>query len=292
VKIPDVTVFSSQTRVLQDARNRVTRAQTIATTGLAQVKGSDDPAWLEANTRTRTESENNERIRNGLNAATSRLQATEASLGQIADIVAGLGEIAVQGASDTYSATDRRALAAEMRSLKEATLGLANTKDAGGYLFGGFRTGVQPFTATGAYVGDANVMQVDAGDGRTTGAGIDATAVFAPPGGVDVFALFDALSTALDANDGAAVRARLDDVTTVVQQISSGRAEAGDYLNAASRFGEWLDAKDERLAKERVDRVDADPIAAYSELSTASSSLEGALRVASKAAKLSLVDFL
>lgn len=292
MKVTDLDMFGSRARALQHARARVERAQTIATSGLANVRGSDDPAWLDTNHRTKSEGLSNERSRRSLDTATARLQATDGTLGAAGDVLARLQEISVQGASDTYSASDRRALAMEVRSLKSATVAAANSRQGDGYLFAGSRTNTAPFDAAGAFTGDSFVMQVDAGAGRTTAAGIDPTTVFAPSGGVNVFATFDAIASALDNNDGAAVRAQLANVQGAITQVADGRAEAGDKLNAALRFSSWLDDADQRIADERATAVEADPLSAYSELATASSSLEAALKASVQAMNMSLVDFL
>ncbi|MCC6812180.1 MAG: hypothetical protein IT381_32465 [Deltaproteobacteria bacterium] len=292
MRTTDLDAASTRLRLLEQARARVDRAQTVAASGLKNVKGSDDPAWLELNSRTRSDGLMNDRSRKSLAAASTRLEATESALSSVSDLFARLQEIAVQGGTDTYAANDRRVLANEVRSLKSQALAAANAQSNGQFIFGGFRTNSPPFDASGNFLGDNNVMQVDAGSGKTAAAGIDSTSVFTPAGGVAIFSVFDAVATALDTNDGPAIRASLDSVQKSIEQVVDGRGAVGDAMNLVQRFSDWLDDSDLRLSAARAASVDADPLSAYTDLAQASNALDAALKTAAQATKLSLIDYL
>lgn len=292
MRTTDLDATSARLRSLQSARARVDRAQTVAASGLRNVKGSDDPAWLDGVSRIRSEGVLNDRSRASLASARSQLEASDTALASLGDVLARVQEIAVQGGTDTYSASDRKVLADEVRSLKAQALVAANARSGDAYVFGGYRSSTPPFDATGAFVGDSNVAQVDAGHGKTAAAAIDATRVFSPAGGAAIFSVFDALAQGLDTSNGVAIRATLGDVQLSIDQVATGRGASGDAMNVIDRFASWLDDAGARLSDEKAKTIDADPLEAYSALASASSALEAALKVAAQATKLSLVDFL
>jgi flagellar hook-associated protein 3 FlgL len=71
--------------------------------------------------------------------AESKLEVTEGVLTSAGDILQRIRELAVQGLSDTNSATSRQGIAAEIEQLNEELLGLSNTRDTNGEsLFSGY----------------------------------------------------------------------------------------------------------------------------------------------------------
>lgn len=291
MRSPDALLYGGRSLALEQARARLERAQTIATTGLAQTRSADDPGWLDLATTLRTQTAAQTALQKSLASANERLGATDDALNFASEALARLQELATQGANDTYNAAERSAMATEVRQLKETARMAANTRTTDGYLFGGFATTTAPFDAAGAYLGDGNTRTVVAANGERLNASVDGARVFTAAGGVDVFGVFDAIANALASNDSASVRANLDDVTAAIQQVSDARAEAGDYLGVVQRYSDWLSSAQLQTTNERAARIEADPVVAYSELAQATTALDAALRVSSQAHK-TLLDYL
>jgi flagellar hook-associated protein 3 FlgL len=72
--------------------------------------------------------------------------------------------LVVQAGNGTLSNTDRQYIATEMQGRFDELLGLANTRDGvGNYMFAGFQTATQPFSATAggaSYAGDQGTLQL------------------------------------------------------------------------------------------------------------------------------------
>lgn len=291
MKTVDGATYRAQMQVLQHARSRVERAQTLAMTGLKETKGSDAPTWFADLKNADEEAFSLQRSERALSAASRRLTASESALEPLGAILAQLGEVTTQGGSDLLSARDRASLAQTVRSLKASALALANTRTDDGYTFGGLTSNTAPFDPAGNFVGSSDVLQLQV-NSEWIGTGVDAAQIFNPAAGVNIFALFDTIASALDANDGVTTRAQLDAVRTAVEQTSDGRSELGDKLQLVSRLDDAISNSKVRLSEQRAKSVEIDPLRAYSELAQASGALEAALKVSSQAMKLSLVDYI
>src|SRR5262249_3715043 len=164
-------------------------------------------------------------------ASRDRLEVTDNALAAIGDVVTQVRSLAVQGASDTYSADNRAGLGVQVRALFASAIDSANVRgNDGEYLLAGADSLTAPFDATGAYLGDASVRAVPSAGSVTTGvsiAGSDLTAAK----GVDVLPLLDRVATALSTNDMTTLRAALPDLETAVKQIAQSRSHTGSAMN-------------------------------------------------------------
>lgn len=107
----------------------------------------------------------------GVNARTagSRLGLTESVVGQAVQLLQSARESTIQVGAGALTNADRRSIAANIRALREELLSLSNSSDGeGNYLFSGYQTSVQPFTATPTgvqYNGDdgERLLQISSG---------------------------------------------------------------------------------------------------------------------------------
>ncbi len=107
----------------------------------------------------------------GSNASTAqnRLGLQENALAQAGSLLQRMSDLTVQANNAALSADDRKTISAELKSLKEQMLALANTADGNGrYLFGGASDADAPFTMDHGnvrYNGDQNQRQVEIAPG-------------------------------------------------------------------------------------------------------------------------------
>ena len=71
-----------------------------------------------------------ERYKLNLSSAESRLNLADNVLSQVQTLVTRASELAIQGANDSYSATDRTAMRIEVDQIRSNLVSLANTRDA------------------------------------------------------------------------------------------------------------------------------------------------------------------
>jgi len=258
------------------SRQRVQQASQQISSGIRVAKASDDPTAWAAGARARARAVLDDARSSAVSRASDRLGETERALVSVNDDLGRASELATQLASDTYGAADRRSGAVEIRALRSSILASLDARDAeGSALFGGTLTGSPPFDATGAYRGDQGSASIEIADGTRVDIGLPGDRV-SGGAGRDLIGLLDTLAVALDANDGAAIRASLDELRGSSDQVIDARSEVGRRMSAMQRandtradVGVVLDAQIERL-------VGADPITAATDLARASSGLAAA----------------
>ena len=199
------------------------------------------------------------------------------------DLLAQARSLAVQGANDALSPTDRAALATSVDGIREQLLGLANTRGAQGYVFGGSRTDTPPFDATGAFVGNDTVLRVPVTDGVGVKKNVSGAKAFTAAGGIDVFTQLAALSTALTTNNVAGVRTGIDDMQTGYDQAVAVQVDAGLSMERLRSSADVLDTASLAVSQANSRDIGADDLAGLAtELAAASNSYTQSLDVTKK----------
>jgi len=143
-----------------------------------------------------------ERFGTNLDHAQSRLDQADIVLGEAADVMRRIGELALRAGSDTATAGERDSIATEVRALREGLLGLANARDeTGRALFGGFRTQADPFEdgPQGViYRGDGGQPLLQVSESIHIATGVSGADVFRGAEVGDIFATIDDFLSTLD----------------------------------------------------------------------------------------------
>jgi flagellar hook-associated protein 3 FlgL len=263
-------------------QTRVSEAGEQVTSGLRVAKSSDDPtAWVAAE-RAKVHRALERGAGAAVQAANDRLDETDAALATIGDIVSQVRALAIQGASATYNAEDRAEIGVQVRALRTAALGAANTRSADGeFLLGGTASSTAPFDeATGAYLGNAVARAVPTGEATQTFATITG-AELTSAAGVDVFPLLDRIALALETNDPQTIQDSLDELETAVGQLSMSRTHTGGAMSVLRSTKEAHATLEQNFARKIAEHVEADTVASASELARASQALTAAQTVAS-----------
>lgn len=271
----------TQGRMIDLAAAATAKAQADASTassavssGLRVAKPSDDPSAWAAGERAKLQRAVLAGSVAAVQASEDRLAQTDAALATIGDVVSRVRELAVQGASATYNASDRGGLAIEIRALAVLAIGAANARSGDGeYLLAGSDSLARPFDAAGVYVGDAATRAIPTSQLSTTTAtvsGADLTA----SAGVDIFPLLERVAASFAANDAAGVSALLGELETATKQVGIARSRTGSALAVLGSTRDAHGVLDENLAAEIARHVELDTITAASALAKASQSLE------------------
>jgi flagellar hook-associated protein 3 FlgL len=242
--------------------------------GMRVTAPSDDPtAWLAAQ-RSKLHKALSEGTGAAVTESRERLQVTDNAMASIGDIVSQIRTLAVQGASDTYSAADRVALGAQVRGLFLSALDSANVQGRDGeFLLAGTNSLTAPFDPTGAYTGDAIVRSVPSDNSLTAGVTIAGTDLTAAKG-VDILPLLDRVASALSTNDLPALLGALPDLDTAVKQVSTIRSHTGGAMSFLDQTTTARAALEENLQQTISRFVEIDTVSAASELAKATQSLE------------------
>ena len=218
------------------------------------------------------------------------LSAIDRTLQSASDVFKRVRELAVGAASEVASNEYTQAAALEVESLREQLLGYANQKHAGRALFAGTAYDGAAFDATGTYVGSNDEPTVRISEGDYVVNGFDGATVFSGP--TDVFQVLADLKTALDAGDSDEVHNLLGAIDESHTQLVTARSRVGVYERRTEDLQLVAAELESTLAELVSNRVDADPIAIYTQLASMKTTYEATLQIASGTFATGLFSYL
>ena len=265
-----------------ESASRLHMAARRAASGERVSAPSDDPAAYAQIARFQASAATYEARRQAVDRAQDSLAFAESALASAGDVMARARELAVQMADGTLGPAERAVAAKEVTQLRQTLVGIANSRTASGYVFGGTKTGAEPFSTSGLFSGNDEAIDVEIAEGSRIRANTSGARAFTAAGGRDLFQDLQAFETALNANDVAGIQGMIADMDQGHAQITGVRSEAGlgiDSLRMASSAA--LVGKNAiEASRARVQEVDATE--AYVELGSAQQAFERSLEITRK----------
>jgi flagellar hook-associated protein 3 FlgL len=212
--------------------------------------------------------------------AADELDLAETTLAAGADLAMRMREIAVAMSNGAVDAQTRKNVADEVDGLRARLLGLANTRGATGYLFGGSKTQTEPFDVNANFVGDDDPRMVELSPNITLRANASGAQAFTVQGGIDPFAAMTNFANALRTNNVAAVQQGIADADGIERQITRARADTGSRAGELRNALDVMESVTLSLQKTRSALADADVASAYGDLTTARGDYERAIEIA------------
>ena len=297
--------FSVAVKQMQDVQAKITKTQSQLATGEMTANASDNPDATASIQRLQTAITRQASYAKSLTQADSRLATQETSISGASDALIRIKELSIQASNDTLSPQDRSNISIEIRSLRDQLLSLANARDeSGNYVFGGARTGSQPFAADASgrisYAGDQSQVSIAIGEQRQIAVGGVGSQIFSTlvrsvdgePVGVSFFQSLDDLSRAVKAGDTATIQRGLGEVDTMQEGISSGIARIGSARNSIDEQKTIVDATNLRLQTTLSGIKDTDYTVAATDLQKQMLALQAAQSTFAQTAKMSLFDYI
>ncbi len=285
----------TETRMIETAseqtsrqRSRVQEASDALQTGVRVDRPSDGVTdWAEG-MRAEVRHTMSERRGNAVARANERLGETDRALSGIGEGLSRVRELTVQAANDTYTAAQRSGIAQEVQALRAHMLGLANTQGPDGeFLLAGTAGNAAPFGANGVYVGNGTRRQIEASEGHIGTFAVTGQALTTATG-VDVFTTLDNVIASLNGNDGDAIRANLNDLSTAVDQVANARTELGSQSAALDVVDSARRDFEVELARMQERAIGIDPVDAATDFARASAALDSARAVAERIVAIAL----
>ena len=297
--------FSVAVKQMQDVQAKITKTQSQLATGDMTANPSDNPDATASIQRLQTAITRQASYGKSLTQADSRLATQETSISGASDALIRIKELSIQASNDTLSPQDRSNISIEIQSLRDQLLSLANARDeSGNYVFGGARTGSQPFAtdASGriSYAGDQSQVSVAIGEQRQIAVGGVGSQIFSTvvrsvdgePVGVSFFQSLDDLSRAVKVGDTATIQRGLGEVDTMQEGISTGIAQIGSARNSIDEQKTIVDATNLRLQTTLSGIKDTDYTVAATDLQKQMLALQAAQAAFAQTAKMSLFDYI
>ena len=291
MRVTEKMIFESTIAQTGKSRENLSQAQNEVASGTRVQHPGDDPVAAALSVGHAVDKARFTAVGLSAQRAADELNAADTALDGITTVANRVQVIATQFGNDSYGAVDRATAAVEVDGLFKEAVSLLNTTYGGRYIFGGYKDNAVPFDPTGAYLGDSNIRTVEVAPGLYQAASLDANAIVkGAGGGVDLLQTMTDLSKALQTNDGPAIRAGLDKLNTSINQLASGRTQAGmaqDAFQTAVTTAQTA-ASDETVKIGKL--LDADILDASTRLASAQYALNATLTAAAKTLSMSLAD--
>ena len=291
---------------MSNVQTNLTQTQAQLAQGKQIINASDAPNQAATIQRLKSILNKQDSYKSSLDTIKARLQGEDTTLQSVNDLLVRAKEVAVQGANDTLSAADRKALGTEMQALRDQLLSLANTKDSNGnFLFSGSRVKQPAFveTANGSpvYMGDQTHMNVRVGEQRSIPINRTGTDAFVPVAraddkghvtGVGFFESLDNLISGLNNSNGNDIRRGAGEMDNLQQGVSLAQAQIGTNLNVVDQQTAVLEDTTLNLKTTLSSIEDLDYASAITKMNQQMMSLEAAQSSFAKVSQLNLFNYI
>jgi flagellar hook-associated protein 3 FlgL len=327
LRIATSQVYDRNIFALQRNQTQLHQTQQQVASGRKLVVPSDDPVRAARSLELQQSQSVNRQFLENIGYAKDVLGLTNTRLTQMSDTLQYMRDKFVQAGNAALAASDRAAIAADLRSQLENLVGLANSQDGqGNYLFGGFKNDQPPIAfgdhdgngltpARYYYRGDANVKQMQVGSTRlidanvpgsapTTAGGLfeanQSTFSAGPPTVYPLAQFFNDLKDAIDAIDPATAGATTQHPASLgvaaadrfLARVQTYTAKVGSQLAELDALTQMNQALDTDYAQARSRIEDLDYHEALARLAQQQMVLNAAQQSFVKVANLSLFNYL
>jgi flagellar hook-associated protein 3 FlgL len=270
-------------------------AQGEVASGKRVQRPSDDPTAMQRAILDQSEIGTLDTYSRASDTAMSRLTVIDTVLGSMVDKLTEATVTATGARGTTVDQTWRNGASATLASLRDALVGDLNTQFRGTSLFAGSEAQSVAYAKVSGvwtYQGDTAPVSADVGRNRAVKLAYDGQAIAQGSDATDLFTEFDALITAVQAGDNAAIGVGVDALTRAFQRTVQAQSQVGLDEKTTSDEQEqlvsWRLAGVTRLAKDQ----DANMAEAITNMTQAQIAYQSALAAVGKTSKLSLLDYL
>jgi len=236
-RITQRTVSTTMMQGLQSNLGKLQKLQEQLSSGRQVSRPSDSPVKTVEAMQFRSGLRRTEQhVRNADNGL-DVLSTADAALTDSLKMTARARELVLQGLNGANNDEGRRALATELRSLRDGLVAVANTRYLDRPVFGGNAAVADAFDrVTGTYQGDQGAVERTIAPGTRVTVNVTGTDVFGADGDpAQLFEVLDELARAVGDADPAARQAALDgglvDLDTAVDRIVNTLGEIGARFN-------------------------------------------------------------
>ena len=293
--------FGVAVKQMQDVQTQIAKTQGQLATGTMLGNPSDNPDATASVQRLQSAISRQTSYSKSLTQADNRLAAQETNISGSSGVLIRIKELTLQAANATVSSSGRVNISTEIKSLRDQLLAMANARDeSGNFIFGGARTGSQPFAANDQgqinYTGDHSQVEVAIGDqSRVAVGGVGSqvfTSVVRDKTGVGFFQALADLATAVQNGDSANIQRGIGEVDAMHAGVSHAIAQVGTNRSSIDQQQGVIDATSLRLETTLSGIKDTDYTVAATDLQKQMLSLQAAQSSFAQTAKLSLFDYI
>jgi len=306
MKISTSYLFDRSVKQMSTVQSDLAHTQAQVSSGKQVISPSDAPDQAAVIQRLKSVLNHQDSYLKALTTVKARLEGEESNLQSVSDMLIRAKELSVQSANDTLNPANRKALAVELKGLRDQMLSLANSRDTNGnYLFGGSRVKQVPFAqdviGQVIYKGDQTRMQVRVGEQRTIPLNRSGAETFVPVIRTDTagktsarsfFGVMDDLIAGVTNSDRTAMQRGVGEMDNLLNGVSLARANVGTDLNVVEQQTQAIDETKLTLKTTLSNIEDLDMAEAITKMNKQMLSLEASQSSFAKITQLNLFNFI
>lgn len=234
----------------------------------------DDPTAASQNVQLSARIAADSKFTQTASTTTAMMQVADSTLGSVVDQINQAISVATAGNNGTNNASDQSSVAAELTSIRDEILGLANTSYSGKYLFSGSQNGGPPFQldtstspATITYSGDSVVNYVSTPGGQAIATNLPGQQVFTATNG-DLLGTLNALIQDFSSGNTAATTSLTSQLSDALSQVSTQRAYLDGAINRIRSASSYASQEQTQLVANQTNLLQADLPTVATELSS------------------------
>jgi flagellar hook-associated protein 3 FlgL len=278
----------------------MSQAQAQLSTGLKVNVVSDDPDVISPLLAAQANLSSVQQIGTNLTQVSTEVNTGEQSLESAVSLLDQVQTLAAEGTTSTATAGGRATIAAQIQSIEQQLVGVANTQVSGRYIFSGDTDQTQPYTfdatqpdPVSSYQGSASTRTIQAPNGTTFSVALTAQQIFdSTDPTTNVFTAINNMVTALNNNDQTAISAANSALPAVSSYVNNQLAFYGnvqDQVSAATTSASTLTTQ---LQTQISGMQDADETQAIVKLTQAQTDQQAALQSFQEIPRTTLFDYL
>jgi len=306
MKISTSYLFDRSVKQMSTVQSDLAHTQAQVSSGKQVINPSDAPDQAAAIQRLKSVLNHQDSYAKALTTVKARLEGEDSNLQSVSDILIRAKELSVQSANDTLNPANRKALAVELKGLRDQMLSLANSRDTNGnFLFAGSRVKQAPFSQDQigqvVYKGDQTRMKVRVGEQRTIPLNRSGAEAFVPvvrtdasgqKSARDFFGVMDDLIAGVSNSDRAAMQRGVGEMDNLLNGVSLARANIGTDLNVVEQQTQAIDETKLTLKTTLSNVEDLDMAEAITKMNKQMLSLEASQSSFAKITQLNLFNYI
>ncbi|WP_282172840.1 flagellar hook-associated protein FlgL [Cytobacillus firmus] len=285
MRVTQSMLSNNMLRNLSNSYSRMDKLQDQISTQKKFTKPSDDPVAAMMGMNYRTDLNRIQQFTRNIGEVRNWVDSTDDALDKGVLALQRIRELTLQASNGTLEEDQRKAVAEEVKQLKEHLQNLGDTQVGGKYIFNGNQTNVRP-SETGFQSG---TIELEVFSGIKIPVNTEGKALFGDMLSDD--GDIQKLITALETNDPA-VGDMLESVDKNIDNFLSARALIGAKQNRVELMEDRLSQQEVFSTRILSDNEDIDMEKAIIELTTQESIHRAALSVGARIIQPSLTDFL
>jgi flagellar hook-associated protein 3 FlgL len=296
-RITQKTVSRTVMDGLQNNMARMQKLQEQLSSGKQISRPSDSPVKTVEAMQFRSNIRRTEQYIRNAEDGMSMLATADSALTDSLNMTRRVRELTLGGMNDTMDSESRKALAAEIRTLRDGLIGVANTRYLDRPVFGGnTRSDVAFDPATGAFLGDTQDVVRTIAPGTRVTVNVHGPDVFGADGSnVKIFDVLAEIASALEADD-ATLRNRLDgglvNLDKGINAIITSLGQLGARTNRVERMHAAAEGQLLNLTTNLSEAEDIDLPKTIVDLQMQEVAYKAALGATARVVQPSLLDFL